>query len=412
MAQDYPDGFRRNLAGHTVDLESGFSLPWAESTKLTIAAAGNSSFTINFSNPDWIYYVDMINVSPQAYTEFYIFVEVNGVTYTAGANMGFIILPLRTNPSINFIDGDSVKVTVYNKDASQRTFVVHINGSKIVRPSNFGHVPGAQFSFSPGSALPDEDITFTDESTGSPTSWEWDFDDGSEHSFEQNPVHAYSELGSYYPTLKATNEYGYDVYASSIPIIIFTYQLLSSYTEVDAGGYLTVGTYRVTATNIPTNAAAYLYKDFGAGYFNAISHRFSFKITGMSADNCTVFVYGLTNSVATLYSGAGWKTTLYVVRAGGLYYLYLRTYNGTSVITDDYMQISLNTQYYIDVSHLVDSSVFTVKVYSDSAYSNLLDTLVIDTNYNKTTWRYLHALGGAGAGVTNVCNGYTENYLV
>ena len=106
MPTDYPDGFRRNLPGHTVDMEAGFSLPWCESTSLTIAAAGNSSFTVEFSDADWIYFVDMINVTPQAYTEFYITVAVNGVLYTAGANMGFIIIPLRTNPSINFIKGD------------------------------------------------------------------------------------------------------------------------------------------------------------------------------------------------------------------------------------------------------------------------------------------------------------------
>jgi len=100
MVQDYPDGFSRDVPGHTVELESGFSLPWLQSASLTIAAGGNSSFTVNFNDPNWIYYIDMINVTAQAYTEFYIFVEVNGVVYAAAADMGTVIINLRMNPSI------------------------------------------------------------------------------------------------------------------------------------------------------------------------------------------------------------------------------------------------------------------------------------------------------------------------
>ena len=52
-------------------------------------------------------------------------------------------------------------------------------------------------------------IQFTDLSTRHPTSWHWDFGDGSVSTL-QNPVHTYMEPDTYTVTLKATNPYGTD----------------------------------------------------------------------------------------------------------------------------------------------------------------------------------------------------------
>ena len=54
------------------------------------------------------------------------------------------------------------------------------------------------------------DVQFTDTSTGSPTSWDWDFGDGSPHSTEQNPLHVYATRGPYTVVLTATNAGGSD----------------------------------------------------------------------------------------------------------------------------------------------------------------------------------------------------------
>jgi PKD repeat protein len=55
-------------------------------------------------------------------------------------------------------------------------------------------------------------IQFTDDSSGSPTSWSWDFGDGSGLSTAQNPSHTYSAVSSttiYTITLTATNSTGF-----------------------------------------------------------------------------------------------------------------------------------------------------------------------------------------------------------
>jgi len=50
-------------------------------------------------------------------------------------------------------------------------------------------------------------ITFTDQSTNSPTSWQWSFGDGGT-STAQNPAHTYLFNGTYTVTLQATNTHG------------------------------------------------------------------------------------------------------------------------------------------------------------------------------------------------------------
>jgi PKD repeat protein len=74
-----------------------------------------------------------------------------------------------------------------------------------------GEAPVADFMAGPTSAFVDDDVQFTDVSTGNPTSWAWDFDnDGTIDSTEQNPVYQYPDEGTYTVTLTVTNAYGLD----------------------------------------------------------------------------------------------------------------------------------------------------------------------------------------------------------
>lgn len=67
--------------------------------------------------------------------------------------------------------------------------------------------PEADFDFD--SVAGDTTVIFTDTSDNDPTSWEWDFGDGTGSS-EQDPVHEYGALGTYLVELTARNAGGAD----------------------------------------------------------------------------------------------------------------------------------------------------------------------------------------------------------
>jgi len=70
-----------------------------------------------------------------------------------------------------------------------------------------GTKPIAAFSANPLFGVKPFQVSFKDKSTGSPTSWYWNFGDGNT-STAQNPVHTYSKAGRYSPSLKVANDIG------------------------------------------------------------------------------------------------------------------------------------------------------------------------------------------------------------
>ncbi|AKB51135.1 Chitin binding protein [Methanosarcina barkeri str. Wiesmoor] len=69
------------------------------------------------------------------------------------------------------------------------------------------NTPVASFNMSKSSGKAPLKVKFTDTSTGSPTSWFWNFGDGSK-SYLQNPVHKYSKAGTYTVSLTVKNAKG------------------------------------------------------------------------------------------------------------------------------------------------------------------------------------------------------------
>lgn len=68
-------------------------------------------------------------------------------------------------------------------------------------------VPTASFTMSPPNPVMGQPVQFADTSTGSPTSWSWNFGDG-QSSTLQNPAHAFAGPGSFNVTVTAFNASG------------------------------------------------------------------------------------------------------------------------------------------------------------------------------------------------------------
>lgn len=113
-------------------------------------------------------------------------------------------------------------------------------------------VPVANFSFTG-----DPVVNFTDLSINTPTSWDWDFNDGGT-STEQNPTHTFVEDGTYSVCLTASNAEGdatvcKDVTISNTPktpVVDFSYAISGT---------------TVTFTDLSTNLPDYWDWDFGDG---------------------------------------------------------------------------------------------------------------------------------------------------
>ena len=111
--------------------------------------------------------------------------------------------------------GDGATSTVKNPShafASEGTYTVSLTtgggtgtkqGSRTIAVASMS-VLAASFTFSPAFPTTGQAIQFADTSTGSPTSWLWNFGDGTTSS-AQNPSHAYAAAGSKTVTLTITS---------------------------------------------------------------------------------------------------------------------------------------------------------------------------------------------------------------
>jgi PKD repeat protein len=95
-----------------------------------------------------------------------------------------------------------------------------MQGSVVVQAA--GTAPTAAFTFSPTAPAMGTAVNFTDASTGSPTSWAWNFGDPStpatNTSSLENPSHGFSFLGTYTVTLTAGNAFGTSVATRAVTV--------------------------------------------------------------------------------------------------------------------------------------------------------------------------------------------------
>jgi PKD repeat protein len=106
-------------------------------------------------------------------------------------------------------------------------------------------------------------VSFTDLSTGAPTSWSWDFGDGNT-STAQNPSHTYDTPGTYTVSLTATNSFGSDTVDK---VDYITVNTPPPPPTADFSGTPTLGDapLSVSFTDLSTGAPTSWSWDFGDG---------------------------------------------------------------------------------------------------------------------------------------------------
>ena len=163
-------------------------------------------------------------------------------------------------------------------------------------------------------------VLFTDQSTGSPTSWLWSFGDGGT-STGQNPVHEYSSTGLYNVSLTVSNAYGTDFEIKIGYINVSTIiPPAANFTATPTSGDKPLN---VSFTDLSTGSPTSWFWEFGDGYNSTgqnpvhiytIEGTYSVKLTvsnAVSSDNTTKYSYITVNAGSCICSEPGLKGYYY-----------------------------------------------------------------------------------------------------
>jgi len=149
------------------------------------------------------------------------------------------------NPTHKYSKAGVYTVNLTVKNTAGKNTVTKTDYIKVITK------PVANFTSSVTSGKAPLKVTFTDTSTGSPTSWKWDFGDGSK-SYLQNPVHKYSKVGSYTVNLTVKNAKGSNTVTKTEYIKVVTKPVADfSATPTSGKAPLTVE-FTDNSTGIPT----------------------------------------------------------------------------------------------------------------------------------------------------------------
>jgi len=176
-----------------------------------------------------------------------------------------------------------------------------------------------------------------------------------------------------------------------------TYEDFTTYYEYDSAGDITKTASTVTFDTMRRDAAAYVVKDFGAGHFGDFEHLFTFHFTGGEAGD----ISGRNWADIHLLSDAQGPVSLNDNDIFGVslaqssdeddwvFFVLKQKENGVLVDSDtSAYSYNIGVSRYMTIKRA--GTTATLKIYSDSARTNLIETLTITCN--TTTYRYLHVV--------------------
>ena len=146
----------------------------------------------------------------------------------------------------------------------------------------------------------------------------------------------------------------------------------TAYTEVDAGGYITVAANLLTATAIPANTnASYVYKDFGVAHFGATwEHLYKAHTPALTNNGSSGTVWYLSNNLPHVN---GSNDAVVHSRFRDIYGAFCFLY-GSNSDSVNYPTIAASTDYWFTAQRTSETAQ-QLRIYTDSDRTSLLDTL-------------------------------------
>ncbi len=142
--------------------------------------------------------------------------------------------------------------------------------------------PVAEFSADPTSGPAPLEVYFTDESTGQIDTWEWNFGDGTPHSYVQNPVHTYESEAKYTVSLTVTGPGGSDTETKTDYIDVTSGDIVRDYPNQDipVAGAVS-GTYLDTHNSDNVYESILERKSGGKPpRYSYLEHKWTINVTG------------------------------------------------------------------------------------------------------------------------------------
>lgn len=189
---------------------------------------------------------------------------------------------------------------------------------------------------------------------------------------------------------------------------------LTTYTEVDPGSDYTVTSTTIDVSGLKRNIDAYVYKDFGAAYFDGDFIHY-YEMNAHGATNGIWYNWGLANIVDDFNGIDSSSGDLLAVNIYSIYpsTVQLRECDAGTIYFDS-GTINNDTLYYFTVER--DESVGTYgtlycRIYSDEAKTTLVDTLTVALHSSKKDYQYFYAANSHNSGTTeNFASGSSQNY--
>ena len=118
--------------GSAAEDEAGFSRPFRLYAEKVIAASGSDSYTFTIADPYFCYLPLLVSVSAQGAYSFVATVYFAGVEFFYAATERSLSLQCGALTGLQLEDGDTIQVSLTNLSASQVTFLIAVQGAKLL----------------------------------------------------------------------------------------------------------------------------------------------------------------------------------------------------------------------------------------------------------------------------------------
>lgn len=246
---------------------------------------------------------------------------------------------------------------------------------------NIGLAPTSAFTLSSSVGSLPITVTATDASTNAPTSWLWDFGDGSPVVNTQQASHVYTSYGTRTVTLIATNIVG--SHTSTQSIVVTPPAVVTSFGHQTDGNTVPVTvTYTDTSSNSPTS---WLW-NFGDGTTSTQqnpTHTYTNPGTYTTTLTASNYAGGNSNSVAVT---ANQRTVYVAINSSITNFNVANNVSssmhgaGVTISGDGYVSGQTNIVVTIDSAAVVGSVGFTSPAFSTGSTWNQYDSLTLINN--------------------------------